>query len=867
MIFLSRAIVPALIALILVVSTPAQAQERFLPFQMPPWIAQQHDARDTHPAENGNIRPSRQQDRSIPAPPMPDDYRGMMAPMQQIMQPGPKPSTLSPLEKMYSARILDSVHQFGYDMFATPEEKDPFALYDARDTAVRRSALPAGAVQDRFILNIGDRLNITFRGQRQTSGIYGVSSDGLLIIEDLAPIPAAGRSIAQVRDALKAVAADLHSTDVHVALESVQQVNVLVVGHVQRPGQKNLTVFHTVLDALMESGGVQKTGSLRQIKMIRGGRVQMVDLYALLVHGGGAGGMMDLSLRDGDRIVVPPVGPTIAVAGGVKRPGIYEILPALRGMRHRPDQASQRLSLQEVLDLSGGILSPGDNRFVKLSMQPDGREVTEEIDDPFIPVFGDGAILSVARATERRTGTVQLAGHTRRAGIHALRKDMALSDLLRDRSVFGPDIYPLIGVIERDDAQTLTRRMIAFPPNLVVSGDYDHSMQDGDTVILFSQAQIKSIQNQSRDDGQPAPSGSFDPEREDEVMLTPALRAFLNERAAFVRGAVRHAGAWPVSDGATLEHVLAVAGGLTIEANADNIEITTRPSGQQRQDTQRIAVNLRETSGNAIAIAPGDAVRVNQAFRKTEGQSVVVLGEVAHPGHYDLLPGDTLGRLLARAGGLSDHAYPDGAIFSRDAERKAEEARFRAAARDLERAVAAAADNADRKKQSAPDAEQLSMARELANELRTVEGVGRITVEANPAILATRPELDILLQPGDRVYIPRRPLTVRVHGEVLSPASLQFRADKSPRDYIAEAGGMTYHADDSRTFVLLPDGSAQPLAVSAWNHRATMIPPGSTIVVPRDPKPFDFMTSARDFTQILSNLAITGIFIKDLRDD
>ena len=78
---------------------------------------------------------------------------------------------------------------------------------------------------------------------------------------------------------------------------------------------------------------------------------------------------------------------------------------------------------------------------------------------------------------------------------------------------------------------------------------------------------------------------------------------------------------------------------------------------------------------------------------------------------------------------------------------------------------------------------------------------------------------------------------------------------------------MTYYADDDRTFVLYPDGSAQPLMVSAWNHKAAFIPPGSTIVVPRDPKPFDFLTSARDFTQILSNLAITGIFLSDLGNE
>ncbi|MDB5491880.1 MAG: polysaccharide biosynthesis/export family protein [Micavibrio sp.] len=110
-------------------------------------------------------------------------------------------------------------------------------------------------------------------------------------------------------------------------------------------------------------------------------------------------------------------------------------------------------------------------------------------------------------------------------------------------------------------------------------------------------------------------------------------------------------------------------------------------------------------------------------------------------------------------------------------------------------------------------------------------------------------------------------MTVRVYGEVLSPANLQFRKDKTPDTYVSEAGGLTYYADDDRAFVLYPDGSAQPLQISAWNHRAAMIPPGSTIVVPRDPKPFDFIESAKDITQILSNLAITSVFVRDIKDN
>jgi polysaccharide export outer membrane protein len=247
---------------------------------------------------------------------------------------------------------------------------------------------------------------------------------------------------------------------------------------------------------------------------------------------------------------------------------------------------------------------------------------------------------------------------------------------------------------------------------------------------------------------------------------------------------------------------------------------------------------------------------------------VTIKGEVKSPGEYDLLPGDKLSDLMDRAGGVTEQSYADGTIFSRASERKAEEMRFKASARELERAIAAAIQQGETgKSKSAPDVQKIALTRDLANELREVESVGRITVEADPDILRLQPELDILLEDGDIIHIPRRPLTVRVSGEVLSPASLQFRQGKDPLDYVNQAGGFTFNADTDRTFVLYPDGSAQPLQVSAWNHSSTMIPPGSTIVVPRDPKPFDFIQSAKDVSQILSNLAVTGIFVRDLRDD
>jgi protein involved in polysaccharide export with SLBB domain len=386
-------------------------------------------------------------------------------------------------------------------------------------------------------------------------------------------------------------------------------------------------------------------------------------------------------------------------------------------------------------------------------------------------------------------------------------------------------------------------------------------------VHLFSTQQIINLNKAKTEEDRPRliEEGSVDDEETGkDIIDNPVLASYLKERSVFVRGAIRNPGPWPVSEGATLDSVMAVAGGMTLEANPSGIEITSAlQQGSGDGGTRRARINLAETSPEEIMLEAGDAVRIGQKFNKVEDKSVLIIGEVQNPGRYDLLPGDKLSDLLDRAGGLTNQAYPDGAIFSRENERKAEESRFRTQAREMKLAIATALEADDEK----IDTNKIAEARALAAELEAAQGIGRITVEADPAVLKVEPELDMLLESGDRLYIPKRNLTVRVSGEVLSSAALQFRESKDPRDYIDEAGGFTYNADKDRTFVLYPDGSAQPLQVSAWNHKSSFIPPGSTIVVPRDPKPFDFMESAKDVSQILSNLAITAIFIDDVRDD
>ncbi|MFK7840479.1 MAG: SLBB domain-containing protein [Bdellovibrionales bacterium] len=760
----------------------------------------------------------------------------------------------SAIEAMYASRIAQPLEQFGYDLFGIPNQDTQNTL-----NSVAQSTSPSAAVQESFILNGGDELNIVFTGQRQSNARYKINNNGNLIIPDIPPIPAAGRTIGQVRISIESAARQLHNTDAYVSLSSVRQINALVIGNVKRPGRKTLTVFHTVLDALMESGGIDKTGSLRQIKLIRDGRSTFIDLYALLLHGQSA---VDLRLRDGDRIIVPSIGPTVAVSGEVKRPAIFEILPRRRGMYHQSAKNSEALTLNEMLELSGGLMAPGKNRTLKLGLTNTGEEIVEDINDPFKPTFNDGSILIVSKGSAKREGMVELIGHTRRPGLYAVSDYKNLQSLLTSNSILGEDIYPLIGVIERYDEDQLTNTFIDFPIRLVIKNKFDQSLKDGDTIHLFSNAHIENLTNTENNE-EPQAYGSASQDNNNDIIDDPMLRAFLMERSAFIRGAIRNAGAFPVAQGVTLDSVIAVAGGLSLEANTKNVEVTSSNFEHKDQNTDhkhRKHINLNETPAEDIIIGPGATIRFNQKFEKIKDNSVLIMGEVESPGRYDLIPGDRVSDLIERAGGLNSNAYPYGSIFSRYSERRAEEARFRAQSRTIKQAIAVALEQNNEK----VNAGKIAESRALASELEQARGVGRITIESDPNILKTKPELDLLLQPDDRLYIPKRDLTVRVHGEILSPASLQFRDGKAPLDYIHEAGGFTFHADKDRAFVLFPDGSAQPLQVSSWNYNPIFIPPGSTIVIPRDPKPFDFIQSAKDISQILSNLAVTAIFIDDV---
>jgi protein involved in polysaccharide export with SLBB domain len=322
-------------------------------------------------------------------------------------------SFASPLEAAFSARAGESLRQFGYDLFGPAAD------------AAGADAAP-GAIQGDYVLNTGDAVLVTLRGQKSFSKRFTIDRNGQLVVDDLRPLTAAGLTLdALRRDLAAAAAATWPSTDAFASLAEVRRIGVLVTGAVRRPGRQEISAFATVLDALSAAGGVERGGSLRAVRRMRAGGSVAIDLYALQIAG--ASGNADMPLRDGDRLFVPPLGATVAVAGPVKRPGIYELPPG-----------GGPLSAAELRDLAGGSLRPGQGRLLRFGIGPTGEEMTEEVADADAKRFGDGDLLLLAPRREDRRGEVRLEGHVLRPGPRAWSRAKTLPGLL-SRTDLRPD--------------------------------------------------------------------------------------------------------------------------------------------------------------------------------------------------------------------------------------------------------------------------------------------------------------------------------------------------------------------------------------------------------------------------------------------
>ncbi len=800
----------------------------------------------------------------------------------------------SPVEREFRNRLSDpTLRQFGYDLFHSAQRGTPGTL--------------TGSVSDSYVVGVGDDIVIQFQGGTNDSRTVRVDREGRIVVGALPPVYAAGRSIGSVRRELEAATKrTLLGTEVFVSLGSVRAITVFVGGEVDRPGQYNLTSMADVGAALALAGGVRRSGSLRNVRVVRAGGGVSVDLYGLI----GIGSPPAVRLRDGDRIIVPVIGDTVAVAGAVARPGIYEIR---RGT-----------SVGAVLDYAGGALRPRGNTLAISRISAGGAETFIRAVSLSSRIEPGDAIQLVGGSAGGATGRVALRGYVENPGPRPLLATPTVADLLGPVADLRFDTYLPMAILVRRDLETAAR--VFQPVNLITALRSRPAvpLRSDDRLYVFSRSDVaflNSLPVRRIVLGQPNPypdcrslvrleilvsdtksarfdvvtrgafvveragqsdiavgGGARNTARGDETIRTggealargeggtadsatdrggasaircpaifeeePELLAVLIENSVAVGGAIRAPGAYPVADAISARDLAAVAQGVI--PNVSDLSLDVSHGGELRRVPATSDIVLASTNVRA-----GDDLRFNGATPQFESGGVLLTGEVARPGLYSIRKGERLSQLIARAGGTTSLAYPYGSVFTRRSVKEAQQEGIRRTTRELTNAFLAVS---ARKSGSGSGGSDSTTIASLIASLGTVEAPGRVVIESDQRVVALRPDLDTVLESGDTLYVPKRPNYVLALGDVSNPGALQFIAGKTAIDYIGETGGTSKTADKRRIFLVLPDGTAQPLRNLRSINSKVVVPPGSTIIVPKDIDPLFTLDLIRDVTGIFGTL-------------
>jgi protein involved in polysaccharide export with SLBB domain len=729
--------------------------------------------------------------------------------------------TLLPLDPQGT----EALKPFGYNLF----REGANGMRPAADVPV-----PA-----EYVVGPGDVLEVQLYGKESGRFSLEVGRDGRIDFPELGPIAVAGQRFDAARAQLeRRVAEQLIGVQVAVSMGELRGMQVFVLGDAERPGSYTVGGLSTITHALLESGGVKPIGSLRDIQLKRDGViVRRLDLYDVLLNGDTSD---DVRLLPGDVIFVPPIGRTVGIEGAVRRPAIYEV--------------GGDATAADLLYLAGGLMPEADPRVARLTRIDVNRQRTVVDLDLSSPVaratpVQTGDVLRVLTIRPTLENAVMLEGHVFRPGPSQYRPGLRLTDVLGAPEELKPNA---------DFGYVLVRREIG-PERFaeVVSADLAAALRaPGTAADPLLQPRDRII--------------VFDRDGSREALVEPILRDLERqatpERPAAmvtVSGRVKAPGRYPLEPGMTVGDLLRAGGGLEEAAYGGRAELARYEvlNGERRQteliEVDLAAVRLGEASAD-ISLRAHDFLSVQELEDWETQGAVELVGQFRYPGRYPIRRGETLKSVLERAGGLTELAFPEGSIFTREDLKERERKQLDELARRLQSDLATLALQSSQVSDASGGAQALTVGQQLLSQLQSAEPVGRLVIDV-PAVIASKigGPADVLLRDGDLLMIPSQSQEVTVLGEVQNAISHFYRPDLDRDDYISLSGGMTARADKGRIFVVRANGSVVADESRGWFSRGGVaIEPGDTVVVPLEADRIRPLTLWTSVTQILYNIAV-----------
>jgi polysaccharide export outer membrane protein len=730
---------------------------------------------------------------------------------------------------------------FGYDLF----EGVPSTFAPVSDIQVPSD----------YIVGPGDKLEIQLYGNEPASYSLTVGRDGRINFPKLGPINLSGLTFENARAAIEQrVDKQLVGSRVSVTMGSLRSIRVFVLGEAEKPGSYTVSGLSSMTNALFVSGGVKKIGSLRNIQLKRNGKlITVLDLYDLLLHGDTSG---DRQLLPGDVIFIPPIGHTVSVDGAVRRPAIYEV--------------KNEKTVADAVELAGGLSPEADEKLAQMERilpsslhEMQNVDLTSEASRKMLLANGDKLRIPLIRPTLENS--VTLTGYVFRPGEFEYKAGVHLSDVLGSFDELRPNAdrhYIMIRrevppeqkleVVSADLARALANR----------HGPDDPELRPRDKIFVFdlSASRERIIAPIIRDL---------------ELQATPEQPTQL----VSVDGKVKAPGKYPLQPGMHVSDLIRAGGSLEDAAFGGQAELTRYDvvNGDARQ-TDLIAIDLaairRGDASANVELKPYDVLVIKPIPMWDQPGSIMLTGEVRFPGKYPIQRGETLKSVLQRAGGFTNTAFPEGAVFIREELKQREKDLLDLLVSRMQSDLAAltlesisssvATSNAGA---SSNATTSIAIGQQLITQLREAKPVGRLVLNID-RVWKSPPGSsdDVELRNGDQLLIPKRNQEVTILGEVQSPTSHVYQAGLTRDDYIAKSGGVTQKADRKRIYVVRVNGDVFSGERRGWFRRSQNleIHPGDTIVVPLDTERVRALPLWQAVTTIIYNLAVALLAVRSV---
>ena len=664
-----------------------------------------------------------------------------------------------------------------------------------------------------YRLGPGDQLQIEVWGASETNITQKVSPDGYISIPNVGPVNVNGLTVQAATNRIKAKLSQIYSgmassnvnlsTHVKVSLGQIRTIQVNIMGEVARPGTYALSSFSTVFHALYKAGGMSKMGSLRNIKVVRGGRtVATVDVYDYIINGRSHS---DIRLQEGDVILASPYDALVLIKGKVKRPMYYEM------------KSSE--SIRTLIGFAGGFSNDAYRGAVTVDRNNTKERTVATVDDMNYGVFKvkDGDVVSVGEILDRYDNRIEVKGAVYRPGYYEL----------------GKDIQTVKDLIEKADGLL----EYAFTNRAVL-----HRENDDKTLEVIS-LNVKAII-----DGTEADVTLH----KNDVLFIPSKYDLEQKGTLEIRGEVYKPNVFPYAANTKLEDLIIMAGGLTESASTVRVDVTRRiidrkGTKKQKEIAQTFSFGVKDgfvVEGEpGFVLEPYDQVFVRRSPGYSEKVNVTVSGEVEFEGDYSLnVRNERLSDVLEKAGGLTEFAYIEGAR--------------------LERLM-----TPEEYKQAQELMDMVASNNKISgNDSIVVPQVSRtypVGIDLKEIMANPHSAIDPVLQDGDVIVIPQYMTTVSVSGSVRKPNSVVYDPKMKLKDYISEAGGYAERARKSGTFILYPNGHIKELG---RNASAKDIMGGSKIIVPQKGRSqWNLGTTLSTITTSVSMLAVIASLINTMK--